>query len=172
LPPGMEIDLGGIAKGWIAERAARLLARDAQACAVSAGGDMVLIGLPDGLDHWEIELEDPRDPEQTLTVLQVGPGAVATSSVVKRSWRQGEKMRHHLIDPRTGEPAVTEWLSVTVIAQHATDAEVFAKVLLIGGAELAQEIISKRADLSFIAVDSQGQLWGSPNRLELTRVNA
>jgi FAD:protein FMN transferase len=172
LPPGMEIDLGGIAKGWIVERAARLLARNVQTCAVSAGGDLFLLGLPEGMDHWEIGLEDPRDPQQTLTILRVGPGAVATSSVVKRSWRQGEKLRHHLIDPRTGEPADTDWLSVTVIAQHATDAEVYAKALLIGGPTLAQEMILKRTDLSFLAVDPQGQLWGSQNQVELAYVNA
>jgi len=59
LPPGMSIDLGGIAKGWIAEQAAKILSRYARACAVDAGGDMFLVGLPDGLEQWPVELEDP-----------------------------------------------------------------------------------------------------------------
>jgi thiamine biosynthesis lipoprotein len=166
LPEGLEIDLGGIAKGWIAEKAALQLARFSTACTVSAGGDMVLVGTPDELDYWEIELEDPRNPAQALTMLNLGPGAVATSSIVKRSWRQGEKLRHHLIDPRTGDPAETDWLSVTVIADRAVAAEVFAKALLIAGSRQAMELFSRNQEISFIAVDRDGKLWGSQNSME------
>ena len=166
LPEGMEIDLGGIAKGWIAEKAAEGLSHTTSACAVSAGGDMALVGVPDDLDYWEIELEDPRNPTQALTMLKVGPGAIATSSVVKRSWRQGEKQRHHLIDPRTGEPAQTDWLSVTVIAARAAAAEVFAKALLIAGSGQAMELFSRNQEISFIAIDQDGKLWGSQNSME------
>jgi thiamine biosynthesis lipoprotein len=172
MPEGMQIDLGGIAKGWTAGRAAQILKEGTTACGVSAGGDMVLIGLPEGQDQWEVALEDPRDPDLTLALLHVGPGAVATSSVVKRSWRQGEKQRHHLIDPRSGEPAVSDWLSVTVIAPTGTDAEVYAKVLLIAGSRLAQKIVSGNPKLSFIAVDRQGKLWGSQKSMEHVYVNA
>ena len=140
LPPGMALDLGGIAKGWIAEQAALILSDFSSACAVNAGGDMFLIGFPDGEDHWSVALEDPLQPEIHLTTLKVDPGAVATSSVTKRTWKQGEKQRHHLIDPRTGEPAVTDWLSMTVIAAHAYEAEVFAKALLIGGPKECEDI--------------------------------
>jgi len=166
LPEGLEIDLGGIAKGWIAEKAALLLARFSTACTVSAGGDMVLVGTPDELDYWEIELEDPRNPAHALTMLKLGPGAVATSSIIKRSWRQGEKLRHHLIDPRTGDPAETDWLCVTAIADRAVAAEVFAKALLIAGSGQAMELFSRNQEISFIAVDRDGKLWGSQNSLE------
>ncbi|MCL5611830.1 MAG: FAD:protein FMN transferase, partial [Chloroflexi bacterium] len=133
LPAGMEIDLGGIAKGWIVEKAAHLLSGYAAVCAVSIGGDMVFEGYPmDGSD-WRVNIEDPRDPTQTAAALHVGPGAVVTSSIAKRSWNQGGQMRHHLIDPRIGEPVQTDWLSVTVIAPQITTAEVYAKALLIGG---------------------------------------
>ena len=141
LPPGMALDLGGIAKGWIAEQAAKILSRYATACAVDAGGDMFLVGLPDGLEQWPVALEDPLQPENILTTLQVDPGAVATSTVTKRVWQQAGKNRHHIIDPRTGEPAISDWISVTVIAPHAYEAEVFAKALLIAGPQEAEEII-------------------------------
>ena len=166
LPRGMRLDLGGIAKGWIAERAAHRLAEYADACAVSAGGDMFMVGLPAQETAWHIELEDPRDPDQTLAVLRVQPGAVATSSITKRRWLQAGRMQHHLIDPRTGQPAETDWLSVTVIAPRATVAEVFAKTLLIAGSRQAERIAARRSDLAFIAVDRTGQLWGSKNAKE------
>ena len=62
----MEIDLGGIAKGWIVEKAARLLNQYVDICGVSAGGDILFIGHPlDGMD-WDVYLEDPRSPTETL----------------------------------------------------------------------------------------------------------
>ncbi|HLO27990.1 MAG TPA: FAD:protein FMN transferase [Anaerolineales bacterium] len=163
LPDGLEIDLGGIAKGWIVEKAAYLLRGYAEICAVSAGGDILFIGQPlDGTD-WDVYLEDPRNPTQTLAQLHIPSGAVATSSVMKRTWRQGDKMRHHLIDPRTGEPANTAWLSVSVISPDVITAEVYAKAILIGGNPDVQLLLPARQDLTFIAVDSQGNLLGSPN---------
>jgi thiamine biosynthesis lipoprotein len=172
LPCEMRLDLGGIAKGWIAERAAQELAAYSDACTVNAGGDLFMVGLPSGDGTWRVALEDPRDPDQTLAILRVGPGAVATSSTMKRRWQQGERVRHHLIDPRKGQPAETVWLSVTAIAPHAAAAEVFAKALLIAGPSEAEQIAVRRGDLAFIAVDRAGQLWGSKNAEEVLDVAA
>ncbi len=166
LPPETRVDLGGIAKGWIAEEAAHLLAEYSDACAVNAGGDLFAIGLPNCASSWEVELEDPRDTEQTLAVLHVPQGAVATSSITKRRWQQNGKTQHHLINQRTGLPATSDWLSVTVIAPHATIAEVFAKALLIAGSGQAQGIAAQRDDIHFIAVDKEGKLWGSENAMQ------
>ena len=163
LPRGMEVDLGGIAKGWIVKKAAQLLNTYAETCAVSAGGDMLFIGHPsDGMD-WDIYLEDPRDPSLMLSQLHIGSGAVATSSVMKRTWSQGEKVRHHLIDPRTGESVKTDWLGVTVISPDIIIAEVYAKAILIGGVGELPNLLNERPELTFIAVDPDGNLLGSPD---------
>jgi len=172
LPAEMQVDLGGIAKGWIAEQAARQLAEYARACAVSAGGDMFLVNLPKGEMDWEVGLEDPLHPELNLTVLHVKPGAVATSSVAKRQWVHNGRMQHHLIDPRSGEPAKTEWLSVTVWAESAAQAEVYAKVLLIGGSEMADELFNNQTDKAYLAVDKQGWVIGSQNYQEVFHVQS
>jgi len=172
LPPGMAIDLGGIAKGWIAEQAATLLSASVPACAVNAGGDMYLVGLPVGQEHWSVDLEDPLDPESVLTTLTVSPGAVATSAVTKRTWKQGKIQRHHLIDPRTGEPAVTEWMSVTVIAPHADEAEVYAKALLIAGPGQSEQIArTSQSEIFYLAVDRDKKIWGTQKSLEHTDVD-
>jgi thiamine biosynthesis lipoprotein len=158
LPADLQIDLGGIAKGWIAERAARLLSQYSSSCAVNAGGDMFLIGYPHGKDCWEVGLEDPRDPQVDLTLLLLQEGAVATSSVVKRAWKQGNVSRHHLIDPRTGEPAITSWLSVTVLAPHAAAAETFAKAFLIADKDEVRLLGEQNPELTVLAVDKNGNL--------------
>jgi FAD:protein FMN transferase len=170
LPLNARIDLGGIAKGWIAEQAALLLSEYAEACAVSAGGDIFMVGLPADEASWPIGLEDPRAPDRDLTTLHVGPGAVATSSITKRRWQQGRRMQHHIIDPRTGLPTETDWLSVSVIAPHAALAEVYAKALLIGGSREAEDIAARRPEITYLAVDHTGQLWGSAQAGEVMHV--
>jgi thiamine biosynthesis lipoprotein len=170
LPLNARIDLGGIAKGWIAEQAALLLSEYAEACAVSAGGDIFMVGLPAAETSWPIGLEDPRAPDRDLTTLYVGPGAVATSSIAKRRWQQGRRTQHHIIDPRTSLPTETDWLSVSVIAPHAALAEVYAKALLIGGSREAEDIAARRPEITYLAVDHNGQLGGSAQVEEVSHV--
>ena len=166
LPEGMRIDLGGIAKGWIAERAAGLLSNWAEACAVDAGGDAFLVGLPAGQTTWRMTLENPQDPSKGLAILKLNPGAVATSAITKRRWHQAGQEQHHLIDPRTQRPANTNWLSVTVIAPHAAAAEAYAKSLLILGSSDAGRMAAQAENIEFIAVDERSKLWGSKHSRE------
>ncbi len=161
LPSDVQIDLGGIAKGWIVEKAAEILGHAGASCAVSAGGDILFKGYPGPEDLWPVRVEDPWNPNREVTRLEVGPGAVATSSVVKRSWLQAGERRHHLIDPRTGLPAETTWASVTVLTESVIVAEVCAKSLLIGGEEGARWLLRRRPGISFIAVGMDGNLVSS-----------
>ncbi len=161
LPEGQRIDLGGIAKGWIAERAAQSLTRYARACVVDAGGDIFACGRPENGQGWTVSLEDPFDVTRDVAILNIEPGAVATSTTVKRRWSQAGQERHHLIDPRTRKPAQTSWVSVTVIADHAAKAEVVAKALLIGGPKSAESIMRRFPSATYIAVDRERRLWGS-----------
>jgi len=160
LPSGMSIDLGGIAKGWIAEQAALILSDFSSACAVNAGGDMFLIGLPDGEGQWSVELEDPLQPERTLTTLKVNPGAVATSSVTKRSWKQDGIQRHHLIDPRTGRPGGQGMAAVTVVHPDPAWAEVWSKSLFLTGRGGIRHEADAR-DLAALWVDEAGVVGSS-----------
>lgn len=98
------------------------------------------------------------DFDWALTRLNVPPGAVTTSSITKRKWMQAEAPRHHLIDPRTGEPAETDWLSVTVIAPHTDLSEVFAKALLIAGSQEADVLARNAPEISYLAVDREGKI--------------
>jgi len=125
LDPGVHIDLGGIGKGYAAERAAELLAL-AGPCLVNAGGDIAIRG-----GSWPVGVEG-------LT-LQLGGGGLATSGRDRRRWQRGGRELHHLIDPATGEPALTDLLRVTVVAADAVDAEIAAKALFLAGSARAAE---------------------------------
>ena len=123
LDPGAGIDLGGIAKGWMADRLCEMLGPNSLA---NLGGDISAAGEGAAGGGWPVGLAG-------VTVLLRDRGA-ATSSVRKRSWG-GDN--HHLIDPRTGMPARTGLEEVSVIAANGLDAEVVAKTALLVGPELA-----------------------------------
>lgn len=122
LEPGAAIDLGGIAKGWLADR---LSERLGDRCLVNLGGDLYARGDgPDG-EGWPVGLG-------TVTVLLRDQGA-ATSSTRKRAWNDDGRRVHHLVDPRTGRSAQSDLGEVSVVAPDATRAEVFAKTALLLG---------------------------------------
>lgn len=157
LPPGVQLDLGGIAKGWAADRAASLLGANAPAL-VDAGGDIAVSGpMADGRP-WPIEVADPTDPLGRLELLLLSAGAVATSGRDYRCWRQGNAWQHHILDPRTGRPAQTDVLSATVIAPTAREAEMAAKVALIRGSRDGMAWIEARPSLAGLVVCDDGRV--------------
>lgn len=129
MPVDVHLDLGGIAKGWTADRAAvEAVALGLRWVVVNAGGDLRVAGEAPPID---VRIEDPQDPSQDLLHVEIAEGAVATSSVTKRTWAPG---RHHVIDPRLGTPARTELLQATVRAPTAAEAEILATHALVAGA--------------------------------------
>ncbi|BCJ86029.1 FAD:protein FMN transferase [Effusibacillus dendaii] len=154
---GIKIDLGGIAKGWTVDHAASFLEK--WGCGfVNAGGDLRIFGKRRG--PWLVGVENPFDTDSDLTVLSLYSGAVATSSRIKRSWNQGRKRMHHLIDPRTGLPMETQTAAATVTAPTACQADVWAKVMVLLDRETAFSWIEKRGQQA-IVVDENGQVWGN-----------
>ena len=128
LPSGVGLDLGGVAKGWSADLAVeRALAAGMPWVLVSAGGDLRIGGDAPALS---IDVEDPEEPTTPVMTLRLDRGALATSSIAKRTWGPG---LHHVIDPRTGAPARTDAVQATVWAPTCAGAEVAATTALLAG---------------------------------------
>jgi thiamine biosynthesis lipoprotein len=127
---GGSIDLGGIAKGWLADRVAERLGDNAL---VNLCGDLYARGGGTTGEGWPVGFGT-----KTLLVKDLG---AATSGTAKRSWEGG----HHLIDPRTGFPARSDLSEVSVLAASATDAEIYAKVALLLGADGAPKWLEGRS---------------------------
>lgn len=128
------VDLGGIGKGLGLRWAAAGLDRDGVPdYLLEAGGDLVARGLDRSGGPWLIGLEDPTEGRDHLAVIAVVAGAVATSSIRVHRWTVDGREVHHLVDPRTGEPAAGGLLSVTVAGPDPAWAEVWSKVLFVGG---------------------------------------
>jgi FAD:protein FMN transferase len=148
LEPGVKIDLGGIGKGFAAERVAEQLALTGPSL-VSAGGDVAVRGVPtEGI--WAVAVDD------TLT-LGLIRGGLATSGRDRRRWRRAGIEQHHLIDPATGRPSDTDLVRVTAIGADAIDAEILAKELFLGGSE---EALERNAPAVLVTADGRKLMTG------------
>jgi thiamine biosynthesis lipoprotein len=167
LPAGMQLDLGGIAKGWAAEQIADLLA-PMGAVLVDAGGDIAIRGPRSAGHPWVVGVAAPLGshlptvpPNQDLAILQLDRGGVATSGIDYRTWQQAGQQQHHLIDPRIGRPAATDLLSATVIAPTLVLAEMAAKRVMILGSAAGMAWIETQPDLAALLVDQESRVWSS-----------
>jgi FAD:protein FMN transferase len=141
LPPGVGIDLGGIAKGMAVDAAIeRLRASGVASAMVSAGGDLRVLGSPPGEASWLIAIPGPAGP----VTVPLTHGSLATSGIGRRRWRQGRVERHHLLDPRSARPARTGLWSVSVAAATCAQAEVAAKTAFILGASPGADFLASK----------------------------
>jgi FAD:protein FMN transferase len=130
--PGMRLDLGGIAKGFIAAEAARIMKkRGITRGIVDAGGDVVVFSGK-GDEPFRVGIKHPMNPERVFAILTVANGAVVTSGCYERFVEIGGKRVCHIIDPRSGKPA-EGLLSVTVLARDASAADAYATALFVLG---------------------------------------
>jgi thiamine biosynthesis lipoprotein len=157
LPPDATLDLGGVAKGWTVDRAADWLV-GAGPFLINAGGDLYAYASPPDREGWSIGIINPWEPSQDIARVQVCQRAVATSTISRRQWQRGGRLMHHLIDPRSGQPAETNVVSVTVIAHRVAVAEVFAKTALILGAQGGRKWLNQLAGIEGLLVRSDGRL--------------
>ncbi len=108
---------------------------------MDTGGDIRISGPRTSGKPWRVAIAHPLHPGENLCVLELGVAqtasirAIATSSPLIRRWHVGSGWNHHLIDPRTGQPAVSDLLQVTVLGPTALQAEIAAKAIFILGGE-------------------------------------
>lgn len=121
-PAGIQLDLGGSGKGWIADAVASRIGEGIVDC----GGDIRVNG------NSTVAVEHPLTGELVHS-LDVRDGAIATSGLARRVWMTPDGPSHHLLDPATGRPAWTGLIAVTALAPTALEAETLAKAALLSG---------------------------------------
>lgn len=129
---GVELDLGGIAKGFAVELAAGALRSHGLAGLIDAGGNQFMLGQPPGKKTWAVGIKDPDSPERLLGVLDVGEGSVSTSAQYANLLRAGPRGYGHILDPRTLQPSQGA-LSATVVCPDGTLADALSKVGFVLG---------------------------------------
>ena len=131
LAKGAAVDLGGIAKGWLADRCVERLGQNALA---NFAGDLFGRGRGTTGEGWPVGFGN-----RTMLLRDMG---AATSGTTKRRWGEG---LHHLIDPRTGLPSTTDLAELSVLAPTGADAEILAKTALLMGREAGIEWLEGKA---------------------------
>ena len=134
LSDGAQLDLGGIAKGYAGDAVRTVLAEFGVTSAViDLGGDVGLLGAkPDGSD-WRVAVKDPSDPSKFLGVLTAADTFVVTSGIYERGFEENGVRYHHIIDPKTGKPAESGLVSVTVVCGDGAWADALSTACFVLG---------------------------------------
>ncbi|WP_084614634.1 FAD:protein FMN transferase [Nakamurella lactea] len=138
VPRGVGLDLGATAKAWAADHAAGQI-HAAVGCGVlvSIGGDVAVAGQPPA-GGWRVAVgDDHRTAEQGNPVVTIRRGALATSSTSVRRWRTTSGVRHHIVDPRTGDNPEPFWRTASAVADSAVDANAATTAAIVLGREAA-----------------------------------
>jgi thiamine biosynthesis lipoprotein len=158
--PGMQIDLGGVAKGYIIDRGVAILQNAGiQSGIMDAGGDMRIFGKHPNRDLWHVGIQHPRGQRgDLLAELRVPETSIATSGDYERFFQREGIRYHHILDPKTGLPA-RDCISVTIVSETALMADAFATGVFVLGPEKGMALIEKQPSLEGVIVfEEEGQL--------------
>jgi thiamine biosynthesis lipoprotein len=158
---GMNIDLGGIAKGYAVDRAFAILqGLGYRNLVVNAGGDLRVGGSkPEG--PWSIGVQHPRDPEKIMARISVSDIAVATSGDYEKFFIHQGSRYHHILNPKNGFPA-EGCQSVTVLHKEATTADALATAVFVLGPERGYALCQRLEGVDCFIIDNEGNVTVSP----------
>lgn len=180
--PATILDLGGVAKGYIADDLAALLeAAGVQRFALNLGGNVLVRGgrprgvdggaiVPEGLP-WRIGIADPFDSSRTCAVVELADGSVATSGARERRFSRGGTTYHHILSPVDGMPAKTDVASASIVAARSMDCDGYSTTVFMMGAEHGLAFAEEIAGVDAVVVTEAGEVrWtsGLDGRLALS----
>lgn len=158
---GMEIDLGGIAKGYTSSQIMQIY----QDCGVTSGlvnlgGNVQALGCKTDGSKWRVAIQSPDDTEEYLGILEIEDQAVITSGGYERYFEKDGVTYHHIIDPAIGYPADSGLISVTIVSDDGTLADGLSTSLFIMGEEKAAQFWRENSDeFEAIMETSDGKLY-------------
>jgi FAD:protein FMN transferase len=141
---GVELDLGGIAKGYAVDRAAEILKTSGVSSAfITCGSSIRAIGAAEGQAGWRVEVTDPTDRSRHLESLDIKDQAISTSACREKTFESDGKKYCHIMDPRTGRP-IHQVISATIIADSGVEAEVLSKAVMVLTFDESQKLLKSR----------------------------
>lgn len=148
---GMEIDLGAIAKGYIADRVRDYLRKEgAERGLINLGGNVQTLGSPEG--GWSVGLKKPFSADELIGAMTVENRSVVTSGTYERYFEQHGKRYHHILDPRTGYPLDNELDSVTIVSKDSIDGDIWTTLMYGMGVEKGCAALCAHPDIEAIFV--------------------
>jgi len=139
---GMQIDLGGIAKGYAVDKAIEALKKNGiKRALVNAGGDLYALGIDRQREKWQIGVQDPREEDKIIDIIKVKDKAVATSGDYRRYFTLEGKRFSHIVNPKTGLTVQDVPMSVTIIGPDATTTDALSTGVFVLGPEEGMKLI-------------------------------
>ena len=156
---GMEIDLGGIAKGYASDVVQKVIkSYDVSSAMISLGGNVAVFGQKADGSHFKIAISDPQNPDQYIGILEATDVSVITSGGYERFFTEGGVTYIHIMDPATGSPVKSDLLSVTIVTPDGTEGDALSTALFVMGRDKAVEYGKTHTDFSFVLVTKTGEL--------------
>lgn len=169
LSNGARLDLGGIAKGYAAQKVVDLLqSRGVETAFLNLGGNVQTLGSkPDG-EAWLVGIADPENPSQAVACLRfTGSLALVTSGGYQRYFEENGVRYHHILDPKTGWPAESGLSSVTVLAQDGALADGLSTALFVMGMEKATALWRESDDFEAVFITEDGAIFATEGAASL-----
>ncbi len=160
LANGAMIDLGGIAKRYIADRVAEMMqAEGVTKGIVNLGGNVLMIGEKEPGVPWSVGIQDPSgEQNKYITTVKIVGESVVTSGVYERYFEKDGVIYHHLLDPFTGRPVENGLVSVSIIAESSVDCDALSTTCFVLGEEKGLALIESLAEVEAIFVESSGEM--------------
>lgn len=157
--PQARLDLGGIAKGYIADAfAATLRAHGCDRAFVNLGGNVLTLGTRPGGDPWRIGIRDPKAPESLIAVIPVVGKSVVTSGLYERCFTKDGVFYHHILSTADGMPVKTDVGGATIVSDLSLDGDGFSTTLFALGVQGALAFVEERPGLEAIIVDQDDRM--------------
>lgn len=154
-----QISLGGIAKGYAGDELLKIAEENGVSGVISLGGNIVLCGENTQKGSWTVGVKNPVDTDSLVcTFNHKGNVSVVTSGGYERSFTKDGKTYHHIIDTKTGEPAETDLLSVTVIGGDGALCDAFSTALFVMGKEKAVKFAEEHNDFEYIFITDKKEI--------------
>lgn len=163
---GMEIDLGGIAKGYATDSAVKKLKElGITSAMINAGGNVFALGSkPDG-SPWLTGIQDPRDASKIVAVVKLIDSAAVTSGDYERNFIEDGVLYHHILDPSTGKPA-RQGISATIVAPNATDADILSTAYFVLGYNKGMRNFYNTNKVNVLFIDNKQNIFFNQEILE------
>lgn len=158
-----KLDFGGIAKGYAAQKVVDLLqSRGVETAFLSLGGNVQTLGSkPDG-SRWVVGIADPNEPSQAIACLRFdGSLALVTSGGYQRYFEENGVRYHHILDPKTGYPADSDLVSVTVLSSDGALADGLSTALFVMGMEKATALWRESDDFEAVFITQDGAIFST-----------
>lgn len=150
----MALDLGAIAKGYIADRVKDLILEEGYSSAIiNLGGNVLTVGTKPNSDTWSIGVRDPEsDAGSTMGILKLEDNSIVSSGIYERFFIDGDIRYHHLINPKIGYPEQNDMMSVSIISELSVDGDALSTTVFLLGLEAGFELVEELENVEAVFV--------------------